>query len=510
MIKIFAAEQIKDIDKYTIQRRSIEAIDLVEEAVTAFTNEFRNHYSKWRHIYVFAGPGNNGADALGIARQLMDDSYRVSIFLFNPTGYLSPECAENKNRLLNIEDADFTEVSDDFMPPELQNDDIVIDGLFGSGLNRPITGGYAGLIRYINTSPAETVAIDMPSGLFGEDNSKNDPESIIKADRTYTFNFPKLSFLFPENAQFVGEWKVLHIQMDTEIIEDTDTNYYIVEGEEISYSIPTRSRFSHKGTYGHAMLVAGSRGKMGAAQLAAKACLRSGAGLLTVHIPRCGETIMQTAFPEAMVELDTNDDYFTEAPDTKRFTALGAGPGLGQQLESAVALDDLLTSADKPVVLDADALNLIASNPDLLSKIPARSILTPHPIEFDRLMGEKSQSAYERLQKARQYAEKHNLCIVLKDAYTGVCTPEGNVYFTTSGNPGMATAGSGDVLTGIILGLLSQGLEPETAAVVGVFLHASAGDMAAKQWGEHSMIAGDIINSLGTAFKTASLYKPAE
>ena len=304
----------------------------------------------------------------------------------------------------------------------------------------------------------------------------------------------------PENSPYVGEWKVLNINVHPRIVADTQTNYYMVTEEDIACVFQPRKRFSHKGTYGHALLVAGSRGKMGAAQLSAKACLRSGAGMLTVHIPKCGETIMQTAFPEAMVEMDAHEEFFTTVPSITPYTALGVGPGLGQQLETAVALDELLSSVIKPVVLDADALNLIASNNDILAKVPSRSILTPHPKEFDRLAG-TSNSAYERLQKAREFAKEHRLCIVLKDAYTAVCTSEGNVYFNTCGNPGMATAGSGDVLTGIILGLLAQGYEPETAAVAGVFLHGTAGDLAAAHWSEYGMIAGDIIEALGKAFK---------
>lgn len=502
MIKLFATEQVKNIDKYTVRHTPIEPIDMVEEAVTAFVNEFRNQYSKRQHrVIVFAGQGNNGADALGIARQLLDESYRVRVYLFNPTGRLSPECEENKRRLLNIAQVEFTEVrGGEFIPPALTAKDVVIDGLFGSGLNRPLNGGFAALVKYINSTAEEVVSIDMPSGLFGEDNRGNDNECIIRAKRTYTFNFPKLSFFMPENEAYVGEWKMLNINVHPQAVADTPTNYYAVTEEDISNVFRPRKRFTHKGTYGHALLVAGSRGKIGAAQLAAKACLRSGAGMLTVHLPKCGEVVMQTAFPEAMIDIDDNEAYFATVPNIEPYTALGIGPGLGRRLESALALDGLLASVCKPVVLDADALNLIAANEDLLPKIPARSILTPHPKEFDRLAG-TSASAYERLQKARKFAKEHNLYIVLKDAYTAICTSEGNVYFTTCGNPGMATAGSGDVLTGIILGLLAQGYEPETAAVAGVFLHGTAGDLAAAHWSEQGMIAGDIIEALGKAFK---------
>ena len=500
MIKIFATEQVKVLDRYTIQHKPISGADLVEEAAQAFVHEFCTHYTKTHRVIVFAGPGNNGADALAIARLLSDDGYKVIVYLFNTTQCLSPECEEHKSRLLNIEEVEFNEIITDFAVPQLNKRDIIIDGLFGSGLNRPLASGYTGLVKFINSLGLEVVSIDIPSGLFGEDNRKNNPETIIQATRTFTFNFPKLAFLFPENAKYVGEWTVLNVEILPEIIESTPAIYRIITEEDMHEVFPPRPRFSHKGTYGHALLIAGSHGKMGAAVLSAKACLRSGAGLLTVHIPRCGENILQVAIPEAMTEADEHPDFLTGVKDLGAYTSVGMGPGLGQRLETAVALGDILGRISRPVVLDADALNLIAANPDLLEKIPKRSILTPHPREFDRLAGE-SHTGYERMMKAKDFAKEHQVCVVLKDAYTAICTPEGNVYFNLCGNPGMATAGSGDVLTGITLGLLAQGYEPETAAVSAVFMHATAGDLAAKANSEESLIAGDIIDMLGKTFK---------
>lgn len=500
MIKIFATDKVKELDQYTIQHEPISSVDLVERAATVFMHEFCRHYSKQTRIVVFAGQGNNGADALAISRLLIDEGYRVETYLFNPTQHLSFDCSINKQRLLDMERIEFTEVVDDFVPPVLTDRDVVIDGLFGSGLNRPLNGGFAAVANYINQSEATVVAIDIPSGLFGEDNRTNDPDAIIRANLTLTFGFPKLSFLFPENAEYVGEWKVLDIGLHPDIIDATPTPYSLVTEEDISLVLQPRERFAHKGTFGHALLIAGSKGKMGAALLSARACLRSGAGLLTVHIPQRAEQIMQTAFPEAMLSFDPHQDYFTTVPETSAYSAIGIGPGLGQHLESAAALERLLQANGKPVVLDADALNLIASNKDLLNRIPPRSILTPHPKEFDRIAGE-SNCSYERLTKAQNFAIEHKLCVVLKGAYTATCTPTGNIYFNSSGNPGMGTAGSGDVLTGVILGLLAQGAEPETAAVTGVFIHGTAGDLAAVYRSEESMIASDITDMLGKAFK---------
>lgn len=500
MIKIFPTNKVKELDQYTIEHEPINSIDLVERAATMFVHEFCRRYSKQTRIVIFAGQGNNGADALAISRLLNEESYKVETYLFNPTEHLSLECEQNKQRLYEMEHVEFTEVTQSFEPPVLGYRDVVIDGLFGSGLNRPLTGGFAGLVNYINQSEAEVVSIDIPSGLFGEDNRTNDPEAIIKANLTLTFGFPKLAFLFAENDEYVGEWKVLDIGIHPDAVYKTPSPYTFVTEDDISASLIPRERFAHKGTFGHALLIAGSRGKMGAALLAAKACLRSGAGLLTVHIPTRAESFFQTAFPEAMLSFDTNPDFFTTVPDVSTYAAVGMGPGLGRHMETAAAIERILQSSSKPVVIDADAINIMASNKDLFNKIPPKSILTPHPKEFDRIAGESGNS-YDRLLKAQSFASEHQVIVVLKGAYTAICTPTGNVYFNSCGNPGMATAGSGDVLTGIILGFMAQGYAPETSAAAGVYLHGTAGDLAANFRTEESMIASDIIEMLGKAFK---------
>lgn len=500
MIKIFTTDKVKELDQYTIQHEPISSSDLVERAATLFMHEFCRHYSRQSRILIFAGQGNNGADALALARLLMDESYKVETFLFNPTGKLSPECELNKERLLEMERVEFTEVVDEFDPPVLTERDIVIDGLFGSGLNRPLEGGFAAVVNYINESDAPVISIDIPSGLFGEDNSGNDMQAVIRAKRTFSFGFPKLSFFLPESNPYVGEWKVLDIGIHPDVVEETDTPYMMIHEEDIAGLFQPRDRFAHKGNYGHALLIAGSRGKMGASLLAARSCLRSGVGLLTVHIPMPGEAIFQTALPEAMLSFDPYKDYFTTVTDISPYSAIGIGPGLGKHIETAVAFERLLQSCKQPIVIDADAINLLASNRYLLDKLPAQCILTPHPKEFDRLAG-ASANSYERLTKAIDFAVNHKVCVVLKGAYTATCTPYGEVYFNTTGNPGMATAGSGDVLTGIVLGLLTQGYDPVAAAVASVYLHGLAGDKAASLHSEESMIAGDITDMLGKAFK---------
>ncbi len=500
MMKIFTTEQIRELDQYTIQHEPIHPIDLVERASYAFVREFTRYYSRQYRMVVFAGRGNNGADALAIARLLIEESYQVETYLFNPSGVLSAECAENKERLLAIDKTSFVEVTNDFDPPALTRKDILIDGLFGTGMTRPLTGGFAAVIDYVNQSEAKVVAIDIPSGLFGEDNRTNNMHAVVKADMTFSFGFPKITFFMAETAAYVGEWKVLDIGMHPEGIEQMATNWMWVKEEDIARLHRPRNRFAHKGTFGHALLVAGSRGKMGAAILSARACLRGGVGLLTVHIPQRGELPLQTTFPEAMISLDNHNNHFSTIPDIAAYTAIGVGPGIGQHLETSYAFERLLQQSSKPMVIDADGLNLLSSNSDLFAHIPANSILTPHPKEFDRIAGE-SATTYERLQKVRALAAKHQLIIVLKGAYTATCLPDGVICFNSNGNPGMATAGSGDVLTGMILSLLAQGYEPQDAALMGVWLHGAAGDLAAVSHSEESMVAGDIIEMQGKAFK---------
>ena len=502
MKKLFETSKINEIDRYTIENEPIDSIDLVERAASVFVNEFcRRFTSRNNKVYVFAGQGNNGADALAIARMLIENGYNVIPYLINPTNMLTEECEINKRRLKEDGIRQFFEVTSSFAPPKLEPKDIVIDGLFGSGLNRPLEGGFAGIVDYINHAESTIVSIDIPSGLFGEDNKDNNIQHIIKADLTLTFEFPKLSFLLPENSIFIGEWKVLPIGLHPDALLKTKTSYGLITDDDIASLIHTRDRFAHKGNFGHALLIAGSAGKMGAAVLSAKGCMRSGAGLLTVHLPARGEVIMQTSLPEAMVDMDSNPDYITGLSDISKYDAIGVGPGIGKKNETKNMLKWLFGATNGiPLIVDADALNIIAENSELLHNLPEGSIITPHPVEFDRLAG-TSDNAYERMQKARSMASEQKICIVLKGAYTAVCTPTGKVFFNTTGNAGMATAGSGDVLTGIISGLLAQGYLAEEASVIGVYLHGIAGNLAAANLSEESMIAGDIAHMLGTAFK---------
>lgn len=501
-MKIFPCGTIKQLDTYTIQHEPITSIDLMERSAEAVTEAIVEEWGKETPVTIFAGPGNNGGDALAVARMLLKKGYKVETFLFNPKDELSPDCEANKELLLDKTGGrGFTEVSTHFVPPQLTAEHLVVDGLFGSGLNKPLAGGFAAVVKYINSSPGIVVSIDMPSGLMGEDNTFNTRATIVHADYTFSLQLPKLAFFFAENSDIVGEWRLLDIGLNPKAIRETETNFVLLEEEDISPLIKTRSAFAHKGHFGHALLIAGAYGMAGASVLAARACLRSGVGLLTVHVPMCNNLIVQTSVPEAMTDVDVNEVCFGTPVEADDFQAVGVGPGLGISPDTEYALLEQISIGQAPMVLDADALNLLSNNKQELALLPKGSILTPHPKELERLVG-KCQNSYQRLMKAAELAQNCKLYIVLKGAYTAIITPEGNVFLNPTGNPGMATAGSGDVLTGIILALLAQGYTPETACKVGVYVHGRAGDLAAEKHGMIALKAGDIIDFLPDAWRS--------
>lgn len=499
-MKIFTSAQIHELDKYTIEHEPIDSIDLMERAAKAIARSIAEEWSTATPIVVFAGPGNNGGDALAVARLLAEQGYGVSAFLFNITGHLSADCAANKDRLVSVKKIQqFIEVKQEFDPPHLDAGTLVVDGLFGSGLNKPLAGGFASLVKYINASPASVVSIDVPSGLMAEDNTYNVRANTIHADLTLTLQQPKLSFLFAENQHYIGRLKVLDIRISEEGMAKTDARYHIVDENEVRPLLKKRSDFAHKGSMGNALLVAGSYGMGGAAVLAARACLRAGVGKVTVHSPKCNSLVLQISVPEAVVQLDQEETVFSEPVDAEDYTALGIGPGLGQSETTAIALIAQLRRTQCPIVADADALNILANHRAWLQQLPKGIILTPHPKEFDRINGHCADS-YERLSRACDMAERLGAYIIVKGHYSALCKPDGHVAFNPTGNAGMATAGSGDVLTGIITALLARGYKQADACTVGMYLHGLAGDIAARSLGKESLTAGDIINYLPQAF----------
>ena len=500
-MKIFTSAQIHELDKYTIEHEPISSLDLMERAARTLTRAITDTWANSMPVVVFAGPGNNGGDALAVARMMAEQSYQVTVYLFNISGKLSPDCAANKKRLQDCKRIRaFHEVIQEFNPPRLEEGMLIIDGLFGSGINKPLAGGFASLVKYINASAAKVVSLDIPSGLMTEDNNFNIRANIIRATQTLTLQQPKLSFFFPENQHFVGKLRVLDIRLSQEGIDKMEASFAITEESDIRQRLLGRSAFAHKGQMGHALLIAGSYSMAGAAILAAKACLRVGAGKLTVNSPRRNNTILQIAVPEAIVQLCNEETIFSEAVDTEEYQAMGIGPGLGQSEQTAIAIISQLRRTQCPTVVDADGLNILANHRAWMQQLPKGLILTPHPKELDRLEGHSADS-YERLTKARNLAQRLKGYVIVKGRYTAICCPGGNIIFNPTGNAGMATAGSGDVLTGIITGLLARGYKTEDACIVGVYLHGLAGDLAAQDIGEESLIASDIINYLPKAFK---------
>lgn len=505
-MKLFTGSQIRELDRYTIEHEPICSLDLMERAAKAITKAITERWTSATAIVVFAGPGNNGGDALAVARMLIELGYNVETFLFNINRQLSPDCATNKNRLTEIRKAKFTEVTQEFDPPKLEADMLVIDGLFGSGLNKPLSGGFASLVKYINSSAAKVASIDVPSGLMTEDNTYNIRANIVRADLTLTLQMTKLAFLFPENQVNIGELIVLDINLSKEGIEKIDSQFTLLDINDVRKRLLPRSPFVHKGNMGHALLVAGSYGMGGASILATKACLRSGVGKVTTHTPRRNVIMMQVAVPEAIVQIDKEETIFSEAVDTEDFQAVGIGPGLGQSENCAIAMIAQIRRTQCPIVIDADALNMLANHRSWIQQLPKGIIMTPHPKEFDRMQGHSADS-YERLSKAHELAQHLQSYVILKGRYTVLCAPDGHITFNTTGNAGMATAGSGDVLTGIITGLLARGYERNDACIIGIYIHGLAGNIAAKKMGEESLMASDIIDCLPEAYKELGVNK---
>ena len=498
MIKIFSPEQVRNADAYTIQNEPISSIRLMERAAGACVEWMKNFGDlNYKNVLIFCGPGNNGGDGLAISRMLKQQKIPVTVFIPDEDTKKSDDFSENLQRATDSH----VEIKPyhDFDPASVTQSTLLVDALFGSGLSKPLGGIYRDIVTQINLSQGIVIAIDIPSGLFASQPVDLAKDTIVNADYTLSFQFPKLAFLFPENEFLVGHWHVLNIGLHADYITGEPCANYLVEYADAKGMLKHRPRFAHKGNFGHALLIGGSRGKNGAAVLMAKSCLHSGAGLVTIHLPANGYQVLQTAVPEVMVSLDADPDYCTQLPRLDAFSAISAGPGLGTSAETGKMLKHLIQQASMPMLLDADALNILADNPTWLAFLPKGTVLTPHPGEYARLAG-KTPNSFDRLEVLRAMCIRYSLNIVLKGAYTVVCSPLGNCYFNPTGNPGMATGGSGDVLTGIIAALLAQGYNQTEACILSVYLHGLSGDLALEETGYESLSAGDIIKNLGKAF----------
>ena len=502
-MKILSALQIREADAYTIEHEPVPSIDLMERAARCCADELIGHHTE-TVFTILCGKGNNGGDGLAIARLLAARGASVQVCVLEYTESRSTDFAQNMERLTAQDKASITHVyseDDIYISP----DSTIIDAILGTGINKPTEGLIAAAIDKVNKSGIRVVAIDVPSGM-NIDAPLFPRSSVIHAAVTLTFQQPKLAFMFPESAEYVGEFKVLDIGINNSFIPDTSCRYFYLQDDDIAPILRSRPKFSHKGTFGHSLLIAGSHGKMGAAVLSPAACLRSGTGLLTVHVPACGYQIMQTTLPEAMVSADGSSDHISTLPDTGPYSSIGIGPGIGTDASTARVVKQLIQSSPAPIVIDADALNILSENKTWLAFMPQLSILTPHPKEFDRLTKLHADS-WERLESARALSQKHGIIIVLKGAHTAIVLPDGSVWFNSTGNPALAKGGSGDLLTGILTSLLARGYGPHIAAAIGVYLHGLAADMALRDINTESMIASDVVAHISSAFDYLYQYQ---
>ena len=497
-MKILNVDQVRALDQSTIKSEPIAPLNLMERAALTFVDWYVDRFPNTTPTKIFCGLGNNGGDGIAIARLLLEREYPVEVHVVRYAPRESDDFMHNHRRFkLITEKINYIEFSKDI--PALRHNEIIIDAILGSGLSRPAEGIIKSTIEAINRAPATVVSVDIASGLYAD--KPNAPaDVIIEPDYTVTFQLPKLAFMMPKNGRYVGEWHVVDIRLHKRYIDHAPTPYFFTQPHEARLLLRKRDRHAHKGTFGHALLLAGSYGKIGAAVLAARACLRSGVGLLTVQVPRCGYAVIQTAVPEAMCRPDGHQNVLTGSSEVEShapadYSAVGIGPGIGKAPETLAMFRELLPTLKKPMVVDADALNLLAENRELLKLLPPNSILTPHPKEFERLT-QSWDDDYQKLSLLREFARTHRVVVVLKGAYSAVATPDDEVHFNATGNPGLSTGGTGDVLTGVLTSLLAQGYDPVEAAVLGVFAHGLAGDRVAEQRGPVGMIASDVVDAL--------------
>ncbi|MEH6535584.1 MAG: NAD(P)H-hydrate dehydratase [Psychroserpens sp.] len=505
-MKIFSKEQIYEGDKLTAKKQNITSTELMERAGIEIFN--------WLHlrmqgaqvpIHVFCGIGNNGGDGLVVARHLITHGYNVNTYVVN--------CSDKrtKNFLVNYDlikqttkkwpnmlscEADF---------PEMHNDDIIVDAIFGIGLNRPVNDWVKSLFNHFKDSQAFTLSVDIPSGIY-TDKIPEDENGVVWANYTLSFQSPKLVFFLPETAKYSREWEVLDIGIDREFIVASETEAELIGKREVLPIYKPREKFVHKGTYGHSLIIGGSYGKIGSVILTSRATLSIGAGMVTAFVPKCGYQIMQTAFPEAMVITDENEQIISNINFDIEPKVIGLGIGIGTETVTISALEKFLKSNKTPLVIDADGLNILSKKKALLKSLPEQTVLTPHPKELERLIG-KWKDDFDKLEKTKKFSKKYNVIVVIKGANT-ITVFQDKYYINSTGNPGMATAGTGDILTGVITGLISQDYDPLEAAIFGVYLHGRAADIAIEDLGYQSLIASHIIEALGKAY--VDLFKQPE
>lgn len=500
-MKIFSSLQIKSWDQETCKEEGISSLELMERAARACTMKIIKKFSEDEEFLIVCGKGNNGGDGLAIARLLLERKRKLRVFVLDFSKNESEDFTTNFQKLKEIDKSKLIRITE---PEEFEckgKNTVVIDCIFGIGIKQNVKGKYAQIIHQINSSGLRVVSVDMPSGLYCDQpfNEKGKSE-IIHSDLTLSFQQPKLSFLIADNENYVPAFDIVDIQLLDKFQEKTDSHFYYLEDSDFSAHLKKPSKFDHKGKNGHALLIAGSKGKTGAATIAAKSFLKCGGGLLSLQIPEHANAILQCNVPEAMTQCDANQNYITQKIDYLPYSAIGIGPGLGTEKETARVLKVCIQDCAAPMVLDADALNILSENKTWISFLKPNTILTPHPKEFDRMFGAHT-SAYDRIKTATEKSIRFNIIIVLKGAHTSIHVPDGNVFFNSTGNPGMAKGGFGDALTGMILSLLCKGYSPVFSAGLGVYLHGLAADIATKKIPHISLQPEDLIKKIPKAWE---------
>jgi len=500
-MKILSAEQTKLADAFTIINEPISSIDLMERAATACFKRIKTFIKTDETVLVFCGMGNNGGDGLVIARLLLNQGFDCKAVVIHYADKFSSDAAFNYERLKQEHPNALLEIYkiEDFSKLTLGPNSLVVDALMGTGLNKAAERLLAETIDYINLNFTQIISIDIPSGLFADASSK-DNKSVIRSSLTLSLHAPKLAMMMAENKSFVPEFEIVDIGLIEPSAAANDVVYHYLTKIEIQSLIKPRNKFSHKGTFGHALLLAGSKGKSGAAIIAANACLKSGAGLLTVHSTQKTIDALLVNLPEAMAEVDPNVDFISEVISPENYTAIAFGPGVGQHEDTQLALKKILQYYTGKLVIDADGLNILSENKTWLTFLPPDSILTPHPKEFERLT-EKHDNDFDRIKALKHFAMKNSCIVVLKGAHSTLAMPDGSVFFNSTGNAGLAKGGSGDGLTGIILGLLSRGYNAPQAALIGTYVHGFAADLCIQKKSRESLLITDVIKMLGRAFK---------
>lgn len=497
-MKILSAAQLKEADKISIEKQGITSEELMERAATLVFNEIHARMKDAGvPVKIFCGIGNNGGDGLVVARLLKEHDYEVEVFVVAYSEHRSNDFQANYEKLKKLSSEEPVVIKGEKDFPGLQPHDFVVDAIFGIGLNRPLEGWIAGLVKHINASEAFVLAIDMPSGLFS-DKAPSESDTVLQADYTLSFQTPKLVFFLPQTMGYAGEVQILDIGLDKDFLYNVETETFLIGKQEAQQYYKPRKKNTHKGNYGHTLVVGGSYGKIGSIALSSTAVLKTGAGLCTIFAPRCGYSILQSVLPEAMVITDEDEDKLTNIKTDLDADVICFGMGIGKDEATKAAFEELLKKTKKPMLIDADGLNVLSANKDMLPLIPKNSVLTPHPKELERLIG-KWEDDFEKIDMVQEFCKKHEVVLVLKGAHTFTFAA-GKIYVNTTGNPGMATAGSGDVLSGVIAGLLSQKYSPAEAAVLGVYLHGSSADIAIQNCGFEALLSGDIAENMGKAF----------